>query len=374
MPHSNGAVNAGDTRALFLSLSLPPFPTMSSSRRRPAATDLTDQPQSHDLSSAFQTLQVADPSTATASASASAPASAPAPASTPALALPSPLAVLDLPDFVDTYTPRSNLQTLYVHQCPVLTDRDVSGSVVQPDPRSANGGVGRGRPPLAPNPPEGEGTTSTDKRSLLESIMANDSQLKAHGITITSSPRMQYELDNSLQRRLREHSDTGFMNQWLLGLHHEIDILGQEILIDEPTTTGVFRTTIYRHCNRFVAYENNFLVDDQAPILRGVWGDPPTTVLSKLDVGNWQSTHQKRCQAGMEHKRPKVLRSEHMADIQLAAGLERRNRVRGICINLDVDGRIYFDGLNEAARVKIESILSQVSGKKIEPGPSVLVS
>ena len=253
-------------------------------------------------------------------------------------------------DFVDQKPPRSNLEAIYVHQSPLYDDGLPSSSSRSSSSRNA------ARSSLGPHAPTGNSTSSVDKRSLLAHIISNDPVLREQGIRVVFRPDLHTSLDAHLRDRIAVHHDSHFMSKWLIGLLDEIESL-QNTYTDEMTTTGVFLTTIYQHCNRFLQEPKNFTDFDETPT--GIWTDPPTTPVSVLDLSCWIEN---RCCHGVEHKRRKVCTAAHLREIQRCAGQEVTEGEKGIHIIVE-DGALQFYHLNDVGPLKgkIELVLSQVS-------------
>ena len=145
------------------------------------------------------------------------------------------------------------------------------------------------------------------------------------------------------------------MRDWVLAQHNEIQVLTSDTFTDEATTTGVFRSTLYRMCNLFVRCPGNFKKSGDSPTGSGKWGDPPTSPRSILDVACYTSDG--KCICGIEHKRKIVLSRDRMARIQAAASQLSAQSGRGILITVRNDGLVYE---NIDADEKDRGMLSQV--------------
>ena len=253
--------------------------------------------------------------------------------------------------FVDVHIPDCNLEALYTHQVPSYRDE-----ISTPPSSLPSGRRERPRVSLAPHAPAGSSTSSTDKTALLKQIMEADEDLKRDGIRISLDDQMAYRLDADLRTRLRSHRDLSFISKWTSCLLSELDMIGNEIFTDEVTMTGIWRSFLYRHCNRFAQDGSNFV--DEALASFGSWSDPPTTTLSNLDIGCWRGN---RCGCGGEHKRRKVCTGDHQIELQVSAGTVRPGGQVGIHIYLQ-DGQLVFSGLNGGRREKLKAILTQVRG------------
>ena len=263
-------------------------------------------------------------------------------------------------DGIDAYVgperARSNLMALYTHQVPAF---------VNEWPRLARREASRNAPRTSgrPPPPSGSSTSSTDKAAYLVAIMQNDELLRSHGIRIEYDRSLITKLDSDLRDQLDYHEDAEFLRKWNNALQQEYDFLSDEssILTNEPTTSGVFRSHLYHHCNRFVAFARNFALNTPSPPLPrfGRWGDPPTTVGSVADVASWKHG---MTQCVGEHKREQVCTSRHMEAMIVAASRENL-RLVGITINV-ADDRLVWGGLDTtdaSLRHKVKLFIIQVS-------------
>ena len=268
--------------------------------------------------------------------------------------------------FAELVWPTSNLEALYLHQCPCFQAETAQegGPLRQQPTHQTSAGL---RSSLAPLPSTGASTSTTKKFELLKSIMQTDTDLLETGVRITLDPVMLSELDNSLRAVLNTHSDAEYMNRWNLAVMNETEVLSTTTLTDETTTTGVFRTTLYRLCNLFTRYTPNyrqpFELEQMTSSLDsdsvGEWRDPPTTTKSNLDVACWDR-HCRSC-CGVEHKRFVVCQRQHMEEIVLGAGQQARSGDEGIHIVMTDDGMLDFR--NFAGSQHTKSLLAQVNSR-----------
>ena len=268
-----------------------------------------------------------------------------------------------------TRLPRSNIEAIYIHQTPIICDEqvgtgDLREETVPPrEPSSTRGS--RPRPSAAPLPPGGSSSTSTDKRTTLESIMKSDPELRAHGIRVAFDNAIHIKLDQRLRQVLRVHEDPQFLSEWCCDLLTEERVFRDEFLTNEPTTTGVYRSTMYGHCNHFTSYSKNFTTNPN--IVNSKWGDPPTTVVSMLDVGCWCG---RVCRRGAEHKRQKVCGFDHFSAIQTSASSRPNADEYGIHIFINNEGKLAFKNLLGRSELytKVQLLLVQVSPAECDIG------
>ena len=276
-----------------------------------------------------------------------------------------PLIFLSRSDFVDSHIPRSNLEALYTHCCPVF----LSTNVVTPSsttqryllhPSFCGGSRNRPRVSNHPPSPSGNSRSSTNKEDLLLNIMQNDPLLREQGVRIEYDLALHLTLSNRLLARLRTHSDSPFINDWLLALRHQIQVLRSHTLTDETTTTGVFRSTLYHMCSIFTKYTGNFQsLEEHSFIEFGIWSDPPSSPRSILDVACYSTNG--KCFSGAEHKRPIVVDQNRMRTVQTGASQMNSRQEPGILVTVQ-DGQLAYE--NYDSDEKGRSLLSQVRKKK----------
>ena len=253
-------------------------------------------------------------------------------------------------DLVDAVRPENNVEAIYVHECPKFkgTNPSADANRLQP-PRGT-----QPRASLNPSPPSGASRASADKKELLASIMRKDPILRKQGIRVIFDSNLHLDLDASLRRKIVGHQDPAFMTDWVLALRNEVQVLAGGTFVDEPTVTGVFRTTIYHLCNLFVQHSANFL-DHAGAATCGSWEDPLTSPNAILDVACFLEGI---CICGAEHKRAKVCTTDHVILIQAKAAQARFNGDNGIHVKLNND-RVVFEHLG--GNSSHEHFLSQVS-------------
>ena len=195
--------------------------------------------------------------------------------------------------------PCSNLEALFLHKSPHILDESLTIDLSHAERASHS------RQSLNPLQPSGTSQSLTDKREKLVQIIKSDPELRTNGINIQADPRLLLDLQRKLTSRLQYQRDPQFLAQWYVGLLAEEELLQTTPLTDETTIIGVFRGTVYNHCNRFIRHPLNFVESCREAIQNCSWGDPPNTTVSRLDVAGW---HRTKFSCGAEHKREEGVR------------------------------------------------------------------
>ena len=251
--------------------------------------------------------------------------------------------------------PLSNLEALFLHISPPIQDQSSTSNQISTE-RSFHS-----RQSLNPQQPSGTSEASTDKRHNLIEIIKADPDLRRRGIYIRADPALVRNLNQRLLARLNHHQDPDFLARWHIGLMSETEALEENTLTDEAITTGIFRTTIYGHCNRYVRHRANFQESCWDEAKNRSWGDAPTTTVSRLDCAG---RHNKKCCCGAEHKRRRVCTFSHLNKIFNQAGLYRQeggDEAFGIHIRLSNDDqRLLFESESQLDSSE-EKLIAQVS-------------
>ena len=250
--------------------------------------------------------------------------------------------------------PKSNIQALYTYRNPHFTEFHASAESSRPSTSRSSP-----RESINPHHPTGNSITSTEKTDLLVKIMRNDPMLSRDGIRILHNRTLHVDINDHLLDKLEFSSDPAFINVWTCSLVAESSATEYEVLTDEVVTTGFRRATFHAHANRFLRHPSSF-TEAFRPSTAGVrFGDPPTIVASRADVGCW---HRLLCIHCGEHKRNRVCSKGHLNVIQSSAGSFRARDDEGLHIMLEGD-QLRFRGWiggDDATYVKCQRLVVQV--------------